>query len=156
MLTNAEKSSSKLLRKQPNGHAAKMQYRLLAQNGHQKLTDRCPLLGVKRTSQLFNKMSAVDPKQTFRAFLSLNANAYLRSFAHYHRAVTPTIGLRAQMSALAAADEPNPNRPTVVKPNATIQRSGPVNPGHQGTSPGKRTNSTNGMSANAIRMPFIQ
>ena len=97
-----------------------------------------------------------DPKRTLRAFLSVNANAYLRSFAHYHRAVTPTIGLRAQMSALAAADEPNPNRPTVVKTNANIQRSGPVNPGHQGTSPGKRTNSTNGMSANAMRMPFIQ
>ena len=79
---------------------------------------------------------------------------YLRSFAHYHRAVTPTIGLRAQMSALAAADEPNPHRPTVVKTNANIQM--PVNPGHQGTSPGKRTNSTNGMSANAMRIPFIQ
>ncbi|MGA7000464.1 MAG: hypothetical protein WBZ28_00825, partial [Pseudolabrys sp.] len=42
------------------------------------------------------------------------------------------------MCALVAADEPNPNRPTVVKANATVQRRGPANPGHQGTSPGKR------------------
>jgi hypothetical protein len=128
----------------------------LAPNGHPSRVQQCPLSGVKRIWTKRLLMSAYDPKRTLRAFLSVNANAYLLSFAHCHRAVTPTIGLRAQTSALADADELNPSRPTVVKTNANIQRSGPVNPGHQGTSPGKRTNSTNGMSANAMRMPFIQ
>jgi hypothetical protein len=128
---------------------------LLAQSGHSPLHRTCPLLGVKRTCRVALHMSAFDPKRTLRAILSVGAAAYLRSLPRYHRAATPTIG-RAQMCALVVADEPNPNRPTVVKTNATIQRSGPANPGHQGASPGKRTNSTNGMSANAMRMPFIQ
>ena len=37
---------------------------LLAQSGHQKLTDRCPLSGAKRTSQDCTAMSGFDPKRT--------------------------------------------------------------------------------------------
>ena len=112
-------------------------------------------IGTKRTWAGALHMSAFDPKRTSRAILSVGANAFLRSLP----ALPPCSyadDRRAQMCVLVAADEPNPNRPTVVKANATAQRSGPANPGHQGTSPGKRTNSTNGMSANAMRMPFIQ
>ena len=37
---------------------------LLAQSGHSKIVDQCPLLGVKRTSLPHRKMSAYDPKRT--------------------------------------------------------------------------------------------
>jgi hypothetical protein len=34
---------------------------LLAQSGHPSRAQQCPLLGVKRTSQPINEMSASDP-----------------------------------------------------------------------------------------------
>jgi hypothetical protein len=37
---------------------------LLAQSGHADTLNRCPLLGVKRTSQLLSRMSANDPLRT--------------------------------------------------------------------------------------------
>jgi hypothetical protein len=39
---------------------------LLAQSGHSESTRRCPLSGVKRTSDGHAPMSAFDPKRTFR------------------------------------------------------------------------------------------
>jgi hypothetical protein len=38
---------------------------LLAQSGHCHRAERCPLLGVKRTSVEGASMSAFDPKRTF-------------------------------------------------------------------------------------------
>jgi hypothetical protein len=35
------------------------------QSGHCRRAERCPLLGVKRTSQFQSAMSAFDPKRTF-------------------------------------------------------------------------------------------
>jgi hypothetical protein len=36
----------------------------LAQSGHSIRAEQCPLLGVKRTSEIEAAMSAYDPKQT--------------------------------------------------------------------------------------------
>src|SRR6266436_2423053 len=47
-------------------------------------------------------------------------------------------------------------RATVVNKKAISQKRGPTRPGHQGMSPGTNTNSTKGISANAMSAPFIQ
>ena len=44
---------------------------LLALSGHSRLTDQCPLSGVKQTSRLDAFMSAFDPKRTYAMGLAI-------------------------------------------------------------------------------------
>jgi hypothetical protein len=46
---------------------------LLAQSGHGHGAERCPLLGVKRTSHFLDRMSAFDPKRTSTRSVVLSA-----------------------------------------------------------------------------------
>jgi hypothetical protein len=56
----------------------------------------------------------------------------------------------SQAGAPAATLRSAEKRATVVNTKAISQRSGPTRPGHQGMSPGVNTNSTKGISANAM------